>query len=229
MTISTRLLARIAGLGYLMVIITGVFSEIFVRQALRVPGNAMATFQNIQTHEMLFRWGFVADLLNFIIGLPVALIIYILFKKTHRFLSLLALIFIIIQTAIIALNLLFQLYPLLAIASNGNSLPFTTEQLAALSQISLNMQAQGYAIGLSFFGVACLLMGYVYYSSGLIPKILGILYATTGLCYLINSFTMFLSRGFNNPVFNYVAIPIFTGEFMLTCWLIFKGVRDRDA
>jgi len=178
---------------------------------------------------MLFRWGFVADLLNFIIGLPVALILYTLFKKINWFLSTLALIFILIQTAIIALNLLFQLYPLLISASNGNALPFTTEQLAALSQISMNMQAQGYAIGLSFFGVACLLMGYVYYFSGLIPNIFGILYATAGLGYLINSFTMFLSRGFNNPVFNYVAIPILMGEFSLTCWLIIKGVRDRDA
>lgn len=226
MTISNQLLARIAGLGYLMVIITGVFSEIFVRQALRVPGNAMATFHNIQTHEMLFRWGFVADLLNFIIGLPVALIIYILFKKTHRFLTLLALIFIIIQTAIIALNLLNQLYPLLIMPSSEHTLHFSTEQLAALSQISLDMQSQGYAIGLSFFGVACLLMGYVYYSSGRIPKLLGILYAISGMGYLINSFTMFLSRDFHNPVFNYVAIPIFLGEFLLTAWLIIKGVRD---
>jgi hypothetical protein len=226
MTMSHRLLARIAGLGYLMVIITGVFSELFVRQALRVPGNAMATFQNIQTQEMLFRWGFVADLLNFIIGLPVALIIYMLFRKTHRFLSLLALIFICIQTAIIALNLLNQLQPLLLMPSYENRLPFSTEQLAALSQVSLNMQAQGYAIGLSFFGVACLLMVYVYYTSGRIPKLLGILYAISGLGYMINSFTMFLSTGFHNPVFNYVAIPIFLGEFLLTGWLIIKGVRD---
>jgi hypothetical protein len=226
MTISNQQRARIAGLGYLAVIITGMFSELFVRQALRVPGNAMATFHNIQTHEMLYRWGFVADLLNFIIGLPVALIIYTLFKKSHRFSTLLALIFIVIQTAIIALNLLNQLYPLMIIPSHENTLPFSTEQLAALSQVSLDMQAQGYAIGLSFFGVACLLMGYVYYSSGRIPKLLGILYTISGLGYLINSFTMFLSRGFHNPAFNYVVIPIFLGEFLLTAWLIIKGVRD---
>jgi hypothetical protein len=229
MTVSNQNLARIAGMGYLMVIATGLFSEVFVRQALRVPGDALATFNNIQTHEMLFRWGFVADLLNFIIGLPVALIIYTLFKKTNRFLCGLALIFIMIQTAIIALNLLNQLYPLLLFPDNGSPLPFSPDQLAALSHISLNLQNQGYAIGLSFFGVACLLMGYVYFSSGRIPKLLGILYAFSGVGYLVNSFTMFLSKGFHNPVFNYVAIPIFIGEFLLTCWLIFKGVRSDEA
>jgi hypothetical protein len=144
-------------------------------------------------------------------------------------LSSLALIFILIQTAIIALNLLFQLYPLLLAPSAEKTLPFTPAQLAALSQISLNMQAQGYAIGLSFFGVACLLMGYVYYISARMPKVLGILYAISGLGYLINSFTMFLSRGSNNPVFNYVIIPIFIGEFSLTCWLVLKGVRDQET
>lgn len=108
-------LARIAGLFYLIVIATGLFSEVFVRQALRVSGNALATAQNIQSHQMLFRWGFVANLINFVVGLPSVLIIYFLFKRENKFLLQLALIFVVIQTAVIAVNLLNQITPLINI------------------------------------------------------------------------------------------------------------------
>ena len=69
--ISNKSLARIAGFCYLVVIATGLFSEVFVRQTLRVTNDALTTAHNIQTNEMLFRWGFVADLINFIVGIGV--------------------------------------------------------------------------------------------------------------------------------------------------------------
>lgn len=222
--ISDKNLARIAGFCYLIVIATGIFSEVFVRQALRVSHDALFTAQNIKTHEMLFRWGFVADLINFVIGLPAILIIYHIFKQVNKLMLQLALAFVIIQTAIIAVNLLNQISPLLILSNETYLNAFQPNQLAALSLLSLNIQIQGYAIGLVFFGFYCLIIGSVIYKSNIIPKILGILYAFSGLCYLINSFTMFLSKGFANPLFLYLAIPIFIGELSLCLWLLIKGI-----
>lgn len=222
--ITDRNLARIAGLCYLIVIATGLFSEVFVRQALKVSNNAFVTAQNIQAHEMLFRWGFVADLVNFVVGLPTILIIYYFFKRVNKLLVQLALAFVIIQTAIISVNLLNQISPLLILSKETYLNTFQPNKLATLSLLSLNVQAQGYGIGLVFFGFYCLIIGFLIYKSNLLPKILGILYAITGLCYLINSFTMFLSKGFENPLFIYLAIPIFIGELSLCMWLLIKGV-----
>jgi hypothetical protein len=222
--ISDKNLSRIAGFCYLIVIATGIFSEVFVRQSLSVSNDALATAQNIKTHEMLFRWGFVADLINFVIGLPTILIIYHILKQVNKLLLQLALAFVIIQTAIIAVNLLNQISPLLILGNDTYLNAFQPNQLAALSLLSLNIQIQGYAIGLVFFGFYCLIIGYVIYKSNMIPKFLGILYAFAGLCYLINSFTMFLSKGFSNPLFLYLAIPIFIGELSLCLWLLIKGI-----
>ena len=55
---SPRVQARIAGFLYLIVIVGGIFAEIFVRGRLVVHGDAAATAHNIVTHEMLYRWGF---------------------------------------------------------------------------------------------------------------------------------------------------------------------------
>lgn len=222
--ISDKNLARIAGFCYLIVIGTGLFSEVFVRQALRVPNDALATAHNIQANEMLFRWGFVADLINFVVGLPTILIIYFLFKRTNKLLLQLAVALVIIQTAIIAVNLLNQISPLLILSNDTYLKTFQPNQLATLSLLSLNIQTQGYAIGLVFFGFYCLIVGYVIYKSNFLPKLFGVLYAITGLCYLVNSFTMFLSKGFENPLFLYLAILIFIGELSFCLWLLIKGV-----
>ena len=222
--ISDKNLARFAGFCYLVVIATGLFSEVFVRQALRVGNDAMATAHNIQTNEMLFRWGIVADLINFVIGLPAVLIIYHFFKKSNKIVLQIALAFVIIQTAIIAVNLLNQISPLLILGNDPYLNTFQQDQLASLSLLFLNIQSQGYAIGLVFFGFYCILIGYVIYRTNAIPKIIGVLYAVAGICYLINSFTMFLSKGFANPLFIYLAIPIFIGELSLCLWLLIKGI-----
>jgi len=116
--ISEKNLARFAGFCYLVVIATGLFSEVFVRQALRDGNDAMATAHNIQTNEMLFRWGFVADLFNFVIGLPVVLIMYHFFKRSNEIVLQIALAMVIIQTAIIAVNLLNQITPLLLLGND---------------------------------------------------------------------------------------------------------------
>ena len=222
--ISDKNLARIAGFCYLIVIVTGLFSEVFVRQALRISNDAMATAHNIQANEMLFRLGFVADLINFVVGLPTILIIYYLFKQTNKLLLQLAVTFVVIQTAIIAVNLLNQISPLLILSNDTYLKTFEPNQLATLSLLSLNIQTQGYAIGLVFFGFYCLIVGYVIYQSKFLTNIFGILYAFSGLCYLVNSFTMFLSKGFENPFFVYFAIPIFIGELSLCLWLLIKGI-----
>ncbi len=225
--ISDKSLARIAGFCYLIVIATGLFSEVFVRQALRVSNDALVTAQNIQTHEMLFRWGFVADLINFVVGLPAILIIYHIFKRVNKLLLQLALAFVIVQTAVIAVNLLNQISPMLILSNQTYLNTFQPNQLATLSLLSLNIQILGYAIGLVFFGFYCLIVGYVIYKSGFLPKLFGILYGVAGLCYLINSFTMFLSKGFANPLFTYLAIPIFIGELSLCLWLLIKGIDSK--
>lgn len=226
--ISNKNLARIAGLLYLIVIATGLFAEVFVRQALKVSGDALSTANNIQSSEMLFRWGFVADIINFVCGLPCVLIIYFLFKQINKFLLQLALIFVVIQTAIIAVNLLNQISPLLILSNNAYLNTFQPNQLATLSQLSLNIQGVGYAIGLVFFGFYCLLVGYVIFKSKMVPKFLGIFYIISGVGYLINSFTMLLSKGFANPIFTYVAIPIFIGELSFCMWLLIKGVDNSN-
>jgi hypothetical protein len=225
---SLKKFSKFSGFLYLMVIGTGMFAEVFIRQAMIVSNDAVATANNIQAAEMFYRFGFVADLINFIFGLPVILFFWILFKQSHKYIVTLAIFFVIISNAIFATNLLNQLHPLLIYGNQNYLQAFQPNQLAVLSTMALKIQSQGYAIGLVFFGFYCIIIGYLIFKTNFIPKILGILYAFAGLSYILNSFIMFLSPGFNNPLFPYVLIPAFIGEFSVCIWLLIMGIRTGE-
>lgn len=219
-------LAQIAGLFYLLVIASGLFAEIFVRQKLRIEGDASTIAHHLKASEMLSRIGLIADLFNFVCGLPAVLIIYILFKPVNKFLVSLAMLFVIIQTAIIATNLLNQVSPLLLMGNSAYLKSIEPDQLASLSMYALDLQAQGYGIGLVFFGFYCVIVGYLIIRSTLVPRMLGVLYALAGISYLANSIIMILSRDFANPWFPYFATISFIGELSFCLWLLIKGVRE---
>ncbi len=222
---STNKLARTAGFLYLVTIITGGFAEAFVREGLTVPGDAIATAHNILASEQMYRFGFVADLVCLISGTFLSLIFYILFKPVNKYLSLLALVFSITAGAVMAVNLLNQLAPLLLLHNSSYLKSFTIEQLESVSLFFLNLQSQGYNVSLLLFAFYFPIIGYLVYKSKFLPKTLGIIYALAGVGYLINSLAWFLFPHLASYLFPYVLLPAFIGETSMSFWLIFKGVK----
>jgi hypothetical protein len=224
---SNNKLARAAGFLYLITIITGGFAEAFVREGLTVYGDAAATAQNILASEQMYRFGFVADLVCLICGTGLSFILYILFKPVNNNLSLLALIFSIKAGAVMAVNLLNQLAPLLLLHNAGYQKTFSIDQLQTLSLFFLNLQSQGYNISLLLFAFYFPIIGYLIYKSNFLPKILGIIYTLVGVGYLINSLAWFLYPHFAGHLFPWVLLPAFIGEVSMSLWLIIKGVKIK--
>jgi hypothetical protein len=225
---SNNKIARVAGLLYLIMIIAGGFAEVIVREGLTVSGNAVATAQNILASEQMYRFGFVADLVVLIAGTILSLIFYILFKPINRNLSLLALIFSILASAVMALNLVNQLAPLVLLHNPSYLKAFSIEQLQTLSLFFLKLQSQGYGISLLFFAFYFPIIGYLVYKSGFLPRILGVIYTLAGIGYLINSLAMFLTPHLTVYLFPYVLLPAFIGESSMSLWLLVKGVKVQD-
>ena len=223
--ISTDKKARLAGFLYLITIITGGFAEAFVREGLTVYNDAVATALNILGSEQLYRMGFVADLICLVSGTFLTIILYILFKPVNKNVSLLALIFASVAGAVMAVNLLNQLAPLLLLHNAAYQKMFSIEQLQGLSLFFLNLQSQGYNISLFLFAFYFPIIGYLIYVSKFLPRILGILYSLAGLGYLINSLGWFLFPHLASYLFPYVLIPAFIGEVSMSLWLIIKGIK----
>jgi hypothetical protein len=208
----------------LIVIVGGIFAEIFVRGRLVVPGDAAATAHNILAHELLYRWGFAVELFYCVCNVPLTVIFYNLFKVVNRNVALLMVILDLVVNTIESVSLLAHFAPLLLLGGGHNSSAFTTEQLQAAAYLSVQLFEHGFAIALVFFGFDCFAMAYLILRSTFLPRILGALLAIEGLGYLINSFTLFLAPALQPRIFPYFAVTAIA-EVALCLWLLGMGVN----
>ena len=94
------------------------------------------------------------------------------------------------------------------------------------------MNDYGFGVGLIYFGCECLILGYLIFRSGYLPRALGVLMPIAGLCYLTNSFALLLAPTFAPRLFPWILLPCFIAESSLALWLLVKGVdvpRWREA
>ena len=216
--------ARICGVLYLINIACGLFGEVFVRARLVVNGDAVTTAHNIMASAWLFRLGIAGDLVMHITDLPTTLIFYFLLRPINRDLSLLAALFSMVQTAALVANKLNLITVLLLLGGSTYLQAFSGAQLQALAQLSLTQHEYGFAVGLIFFGVSCLMVGYLMYRSGYFPKALGVLQALAGTCYLVNSFVLIVLPTLANRV-AVILLLSFLGELATGIWLLVRGLR----
>lgn len=94
------------------------------------------------------------------------------------------------------------LVPLFLLSSGTYYLKdFSAQQLQSVSYLAITTHGYGFAIGLIFFGFACLVRGYLIFRSGYFPKALGLMVLIAGMSYLVNSFTMLLAPSFAAAIF----------------------------
>ena len=217
--------ARAGGILYLIIIAAGFYGEIMVRSKLVIPGDAVGTANNIAASQLLWRAGIAGDLVMHICDIPLMLVFYLLLKPVNKNLALLALLFNLVQTAVLATNKLSLAVALFPLGDAGYLSSFNPQQLSTLTYLSIESHDYGFGIGLIFFGFTCIIMGYLIFKSGYLPKALGVLMQLAGACYLINSFALILAPSFSNKLFPVILIPPFIAELSVCLWLIFKGVN----
>jgi hypothetical protein len=211
--------ARITGAVYLVYFLTAAFAEFFMR-GLVVSGNAAATANNILAHQPLFRLGLATGLIATACYIAVTALFYDLFKPVNRSLSLLAAFFSLVGCAILAFGSLFQLAPLVILGGNQYLSAFKVEQLRALALMFFELNTQAGNICVVFFGVYCLLIGYLIFRSAFLPRILGAPMAIAGLGWLT-----FLSPPLADYLSPYILVLGFLAELSLMLWLLVMGVN----
>lgn len=222
---SPRALARIGGLLYLIIIVIGIFGEAFVRGRIVVAGDAAATAANLRSMEPLWRFGIAAEFVLLSCAIALTLIFFVLLRPVSRDIAYLAVFFNLVSIAVeavAALNLVAALFPL----GNASYLrAFAPEQLYAMASLAVKAHSYGFGVALIFFGFECLILGYLIFKSGFLPKTIGVLMQIAGWCYLINSFALILAPAFANRIFPAILLPCFVGEASLCLWLLVKGVN----
>lgn len=223
---SPQTYARIGGILYLFVMVAALFGEAFVRGRLIVPGDAIATANNIVGAEKLFRVGLAAEMLTCVCDVALALILYVLLKPIHRNLSLLAAFFRLTFVAFYSVSKLFEIAALAALGRADYLKAFERQQLHALAYLSLTIHDYGYGASLLFFGVCTALFGYLVHKSGYLPTVIGVLMVIAGVGYAVYSLAQIVSPAFTSrALFPWLLLPGFFAELGLCLWLMVKGVN----
>lgn len=228
LTINTaKKYGRIAGLLYLLIIVCGLFSEMFVRASIIVPGDAAATAANIISSNGLFRLGFASDIIMALCDVSIGVIFYMLLKPVNKTLALLAAFLRLAQTAIIGMNLLNHFSAVIILDNPEYLNAFGAEELYAKASLFLEMHKYGYLISGVFFGVNCLITGYLFFKSQYFPKVLGVMLMMASFGYMINSFTNFLAPDYTAISDMILLITAVITELTICVWLLIKGVKTK--
>ncbi|HLV97474.1 MAG TPA: DUF4386 domain-containing protein [Ktedonobacterales bacterium] len=219
---SPRAKARVAGVFEALEGTGSTVGQVIILGSLVVAGNAAATAANILAHQPLFWLGFAASLLGVAFHLTWAVLFYELFKPVNRTIALLALCAVLVCCAMQALTGLLYLAPLL-ILNGGSALGgFTTAQVQALAFAFLKVNGQAFNVDLAFFGLWCVLSGYLIFRSTFMPRILGVLLMLDGVGWML-----FMLPPVATFLFPVIAVDAGLAEIPLQLWLIVIGVNSE--
>lgn len=219
-----------AGFLYLCLVLTKIFTQFVVRSNLINWNDAAATAQNILTSEGLFRFGFIADLIGEVCFLILVLFLYRLLKPVNKTHALVMAGCIIVNVAILSLNMVHQYAVLLLLkGSSGYLAVFESDQIVAQALFHLRMWGAGHSIASVFYSLWLFPLGYLVLKSdsGRFSRILGWWLMITCCALLFNFFTRFLVPEFSRALIFNVTHAIDISEIVFCFWLLIKGVTIK--
>lgn len=179
---STQRLVVVGGLLYLIIIVTGVAGQAAIRGPL-VDADPAQTVANLANAGTLFRLSILGDVLMILADVALGVVLYKLLKPVSPTLSVLAMAFRLAQAAVLGANLVHLQQAITLVHE-----PVVDVALRdALVARALDAHAVGYDIGLFFFAINCLLVGYLIGRGRRSTRILGAGMILSGLVYLAGS------------------------------------------
>lgn len=206
--------ARLTGLFYLGLAVTGVFAFLFAKDQLFVDGNAVETTANLINNETLARFGIAAEILLVGFQALTAVWFYKLFKNKDSFASGLIAVFGVVNAVVILVAAAFWLLALnTALASGADS----TVQTLFQSHDAL------WSVGALFFGLWLLPMAYMAHKVKM-PRLMIWFLVAGGLGYVVSTLTsvVFPEQTMLNEM---LSIPATVGEFWIIGYLLFKSPK----
>jgi hypothetical protein len=221
-TESPRLLARLAGVFFLLTILGAIVAQGVVSETLINFRDAAATANNILANRGVFQVGFTAYLIEMSCQLVTAALMYRLLRPVNPTLALVMLLFEMMAIVVKTSARVLFITPLWVL-SNPNALGgISTEQLQSIALVLLRINDDGAATATALFGFSAMLGGYLVFRSTFLPRWLGVLAMISGLGWLT-----FLYPSVGRSLFIFVIIPALTASAAKILWLIVFGVNEE--
>ena len=209
----------------LYLFVFGLGFALFAYPHISASGNAALTAHTVSSSAPWLHVVSAAELVNFMLDVPLALIFYVLLAPVDRNVALLAAFFRLANGILGGIIGLGRLAVVSLFADPGYRSAFSPDQLQALASLALSLHGYGVDVCFAFFGIHCMVLGYLIFKSGYLPKFLGIVLPIAGLIYVTDSFADIAAPAVAARIPDAIFLPGFLAELSLCLWLLAKGVN----
>lgn len=220
--------ARIAGLLYLIVVATGIFSLAYVPSVIEKSDDPATVVAAIREHETLFRLGIAAAFACYTAFLILPLALYRLLAPYGRTVAVLMVALAVASVPMSFGNLIHRVDVLSLLGEEPALRGLAADQLNLQVTLALESYWNGIFVSKILWGLWLLPFGWLVVRSAAIPRILGILLMAGCFGYLIAFFGRLLVPGYAElPYIGYVSLPATLGEIGSCLWLLVMGAREK--
>ena len=211
--------ARIAGVWYLILAISGVLGFMVFHSQIFVSGNPEQTLTNLVELESTARIRLLFEFAIVISQALTAVWFFKLFKDNYEWEAWTLGIWGIVNALVIMISAI-SIASAIGVANSNISI---TEDKVLLIQVFQNIISNAWGIGGLFFGLWLLPMGYIVIKSKRMPVWLGRVIVLGGIGYLISTVIRYAGIDFS---FNrFLTLPATIGEFWMIGYLLIFGIR----
>lgn len=216
--------ARVTGLLYLGVALTGGIGFLAVRSRLFVDGDPTATLSNLVENEGLARLGVILELGLVLTQALCALWFFRLFRSVDSFAASAIAVFGMVN-AVAILGSAALLASAVDVAGGALDDPSSA---AGTAQLLYVVSGQLWSVAGLFFGLWLIPMGWLAWRSGWMPAALGWLLMIGGVGYILSTFLTYVAPSAGGLA-DSLTIAASIGEFWMIGYLLIIGIRRTPA
>ena len=210
---SLRTAALAAGVGLLLMAILSPIAYLNTFQSLVEFDDVALTAQNILNSSGAFQICIILLFTVALLDIIVAWGLYILLIPTNKNLSTLAALLRVIYAGIFIFAISKLYLALQVITADGIQTMFHLKAFQSIWDMALIL-----------FGFHLLVLGYLAFKSGYIPKWLGSLIALASVGYIVDGLGKVISPNYSLNIAQFT----FIGEVFLIFWLLWRGIKGFD-
>ena len=223
--VGERRTARVTGVWYLLLGISGLIGFLIIRPQIFVAGDPTATLANLVDQEGLARIGLLAEMAVVVAQALAAVWFFKLFRTINHTAAWALAIFGIMNAVAIMASAVF-LATALTLAGDAGAV-FGGDP--AIVQLMYELSANSWGIGAIFFGLWLIPMGYVALTSGRMPAWLGRILIVGGFGYVLSAFIGYASSQSPGWLVEGLTYLASVGEFWMIGYLLVVGIRPSTS
>lgn len=214
--------ARIAGLWYLAMAISGILGFMIFHPQVFAAGNPEQTLSNLSNNVSLARTRLLFELAIIVSQALTAVWFYKLFRTINEWAAWAAGIWGMMNSVAIMISAI-SMASAIEIASSSLAIG---DKVILIELLSSSV-THAWGVGGLFFGLWLIPLGYIIISSKRMPIWLGRTLIIGGIGYLVSVLVNYL--GLESPLFDFLVLPATIGEFWMIGYLLIYGIRPEQG